>query len=88
MFAIVAHDKTIASLTEFRARVSATLSALAALRLLAPKTFEHPWFTLSERLLKDIGKTPIEAEIARLHSRWGVTEGAQSNPLAGSGVAA
>ena len=76
MFAIVAHEKTIASLAEFRARVSATLSALAALLLLAPKPFERPWFTLSERLLKDIGKTPIEAEIARLHSRWGVMGGA------------
>jgi hypothetical protein len=30
-----------------------------------------PWYTLSDRLLKDIGETSADAEIEKLRRRWG-----------------
>jgi hypothetical protein len=34
----------------------------------------RPWYTLDERLLRDIGMTVVDAEIARLKSRMGAAE--------------
>lgn len=77
MFASAAPQKTIASLAEIRAQV---LAAVSALRSRFSKMYSdrvgRPWFTLDERLLKDIGKTPLDAEIAQLEARWGKAEDA------------
>jgi hypothetical protein len=83
MFAIAAPQKTLASLAEFRARVSAAFSALRSpIFKIRSDRAGHPWFTLDERLLKDIGKSKLDAEIAQLTARWGGAESAASNPLA------
>ncbi len=83
MFAIAAPQKTIASLAEIRARVLAAFSALGSrFSKMFSDRVGRPWFTLDERLLKDIGKTPLDAEIAQLDARWGAAEGAASNLLA------
>jgi hypothetical protein len=35
---------------------------------------QRTWYTLDEHLLRDIGMTAVDAEIARLRSRMGVAE--------------
>ena len=59
------------------ARITATLRALAAQALnkfSAGRAEAGPWHSLDDRLLRDIGATPLEAEVARLEARMGAVE--------------
>jgi len=59
------------------ARFAARLAALAARafgRLSAISSQATHWRSLDERLLRDIGVFPLDAEIARLSTRMGVAE--------------
>jgi hypothetical protein len=49
--------------------------AVRALRtLFASASNQRPWYTLDERLLRDIGMTLVDAETARLKARIGAAE--------------
>jgi hypothetical protein len=82
MLAISAPHRASNSLAQIPSRI------FAAWRKLLAQAFARPfesrgvrWHSLNERLLRDIGVSPLEADIARLQQRWGVPEGGESNPL-------
>jgi hypothetical protein len=70
-----------------RARISRPftreLSLTAVLRKLLLRgrpTYVVPWYSLNERLLRDIGKSVVDAEIAKLQAQFGVSETAYWDP--------
>ncbi len=87
MFAIVTPNRAFASLPDISSRFA------AAVRAFAVGTFERVfdlgrarWHSLNERLLRDSGSSPVEAEIARLRGRWGVFEAIALDPRANRGL--
>ena len=62
----------------------------ALMRHLARPARTMHWRSLNERLLRDIGKSPVDAEIARLQARLGAvasdTEQEASSRLAAQGL--
>jgi hypothetical protein len=73
------------------ARFNARLAALAAqaLRaLFAGSDRTAHWRSLDDRLLRDIGASPLDAEIARLNARMGAAETDELEPLARHDVGA
>ena len=72
------------------ARFASTLGALAAasLRILTRSDHVPHWRSLDEPLLRDIGATPLDAEIARLEARMGTIETDDLEAIARRGVSA
>jgi hypothetical protein len=66
------------------------LGALAArpLRLFGGSGHVPHWRSLDDRLLRDIGATPLDAEIARLEARMGTIETDDLEAVARRGVSA
>ena len=65
------------SVTGIIARITAALQTLAAQplsRLSAGSQQPAQWLSLDDRLLRDIGASPLDAQIARLHARRGAAE--------------
>ena len=72
-------------------RFAAALQALAAQALQglsAALGRQADWRSLDERLLRDIGASPTDAEIARLQARMGVAETDDWEPVASRGLSA
>ena len=52
-------------------QLTAILDRLLAL---VQPSFDVPWYLLNEHLLRDIGKSPCEREVAKLQARFGISE--------------
>jgi hypothetical protein len=66
-------------------QIAASIKAIGARAWKSPlirPSYDMPWRALDERLLRDIGISPIEAEMARLEARMGV---AATNVREGAG---
>ena len=72
------------------ARFASTLGAVAAasLRIFTRSDHVPHWRSPDERLLRDIGASPLDAEIARLNARMGAVETEDLEAVACRGVSA
>jgi len=73
------------------ARITAALQTLAAQalsRLSAGSQQPAQWLSLDDRLLRDIGASPLDAQIARLHARMGAAEANDTDAVASQGISA
>ena len=78
MTMIQVESACIPSIRKQRAPVISTLRQFLA--HLLPEDRAR-WDLLNERLLRDVGRTSLDAEISRLQDRWGVSDiGYSSHP--------
>ena len=77
------------TITGTLARITAPPNGLAAYllrRLSVGSGQSEPWFLLDDRLLRDSGASPFDAQIARLRARWGAAEAAETDAIANQGL--
>ncbi|RFB79701.1 hypothetical protein [Methylovirgula sp. 4M-Z18] len=89
MISVATPHKGTVILTGIFSRITTAFQALtarASIRLF--DRAERQWYSLDERLLRDIGASPFEAENARLHARWAVPEAAETDAVANQGLSA
>jgi hypothetical protein len=58
----------------FRQGVVQLTEIVGSLLALAQPSFGVPWYLLNEHLLRDIGKSPCERDIAKLQARFGISD--------------
>lgn len=79
------HEATF-SVAGIATRITAAIQVLTARlssRLAAGSRRSTPWYLLDDRLLQDIGVSPLDAEIARLHARMGASAMEEGTRLRG-----
>jgi hypothetical protein len=88
MIAIETRHAAEPSVTGIVARITTGLQALAAQalhRLSADSAQPAQWRSLDDRLLRDIGASPLDAQIARLHARMGAAETVELDAIGSQG---
>jgi hypothetical protein len=62
--------------------------ALASKALSARPGRDADWRSLDERLLRDVGESPVDGDLARLKARMGASEAGGLDPIACAGLGA
>jgi len=75
------------SVTGIIARITAALQTLAA-QASSRLSAGSQWLSLDDRLLRDIGASPLDAQIARLDARMGSAEANDTDAVASQGISA
>jgi hypothetical protein len=87
MSTLVTSGRATVNLPEIALRIFAAFRALAARPYAHVFELRAPlWHSLNARMLRDLGASPAEAEIARLRHRWGAPERVNADPLANRGL--